>query len=371
MNHSVTSIWSRPEWREAPATRRSEAEMDQTERLPPPLVADGEACTEKRGAAARLAAVFRYGVLLAGAVAAGWLLSSHGEAIYASLTQLGWSALLYLGVTGTGHVIHTLGWQSTILQKPLPLGFWHLWAVRLSGEALNKVTPFASLGGEPLKAHLLTLHGVGGDKAFLSIVLSRYAHTLAQVAFVLTGVALAVSLRPHHSGTFAGFAIFPAIVLGVIVTATLADLGVRRLARSPAPSRIGGASTLALWKEAGNFFWQTPGALAVTLAWFFGGWCAGILELLVAARLLGLPLSVSDAIAFEGLLVSVNLATFFIPGNVGSQEGAFAFLAPLFGFSPAEGMALAVLRRLRDALWILLGLGYGALVRKPTSPSCS
>jgi len=63
----------------------------------------------------------------------------------------------------------------------------------------------------------------------------------------------------------------------------------------------------------------------------------------------------------EGLLVSINMATFLIPANAGTQEGGFAYLAPLLGLSPGEGVALGLLRRCRDVLWILYGLGYLSL----------
>jgi hypothetical protein len=76
----------------------------------------------------------------------------------------------------------------------------------------------------------------------------------------------------------------------------------------------------------------------------------------------------------EGLLVSINMATFFIPANAGSQEGGFAYLAPLMGLTATNGVALAVLRRCRDVVWVLFGLAYLAftegklLVRPDATP---
>jgi hypothetical protein len=337
--------------------------MDNTESFPSaaPESAERAPSTSK----GRLGGLIRYGLLTIGAAGAVWLLSTYRDAIGASLHALGWTAVLYLAGSAVVHVINTWGWRSTIVERPLPMPFWSLLASRLAGEALNKTTPTASLGGEPLKAYMLIWRGVPGEKAFLSVLLSRYAMTLAQIAFILVGVGLALWLKPGHYTLFAGFGIFPLIVLGAIVAATLADLGVRRLAEPRASENTSSKGTLGMWKEAGNFFWRTPGALAISVSWFFAGWAAGVLELLIATHLLGIGLSVPEALAFEGLMVSLNMATFFIPGNVGSQEGGFALLAPLFGLSAAEGVTLAVLRRLRDVVWILLGLGYAAWARKP------
>lgn len=305
----------------------------------------------------------RYLSLTAGLVLAGWLLTRYADAITTSLNSLGWSVLLYLLGSGLGHVINTVGWRTTITLKELPFGFWPLLGSRLSGEAVNKITPIAPLGGEPLKAYLLMLRGLTAEKAILSVILSRYAMTVAQIGFILTGVVFALVLLPKKQPMLAGFAVFPLIVLGMITAATVADLGFRRL--RPTPEETQQSGPLGMWREAGQFFWRTPGALLLAVLWFFAGWCAGVGELLIASQLLQMPLSVPEAIAFEGLLVSLNMATFFIPGNAGSQEGGFVFLAPLFGLSPAEGVTLAVLRRLRDVVWILLGLGYAGWVRRP------
>lgn len=313
---------------------------------------------------ARLGAILRYGLLAIGAAGAVWLLSTYREAIGASLQALGWTAVLYLGGSGLVHLINTWGWRTTIVERPLRVGFGALLFSRLAGEALNKTTPTASLGGEPLKAYMLIWRGVPKEKAFLSVLLSRYAMTVAQIAFILIGVGLALWLKPGHRTLFVSFAIFPLLVLGAILTATLADLGVRKLKEPRKPERASNGK-LGMWAEAGKFFWNTPGALAVSVGWFLAGWAAGVVELLIATHLLGIDFSLLEALAFEGLMVSLNMATFFIPGNVGSQEGGFALLAPLFGLSPAQGVTLAVLRRLRDVVWVLLGLGFAAWARKP------
>ena len=59
----------------------------------------------------------------------------------------------------------------------------------------------------------------------------------------------------------------------------------------PAPEGTQQSGPLGMWREAGRFFWQTPGALLLAVLWFFAGWCAGVGELLIASQLLRMPLS--------------------------------------------------------------------------------
>jgi glycosyltransferase 2 family protein len=55
-----------------------------------------------------------------------------------------------------------------------------------------------------------------------------------------------------------------------------------------------------------------------------------------------------QAIAIQALLEGLRSATVFIPAAVGIQEMGYAALAPVFGFTPEIGLALALLRRARD-----------------------
>ena len=64
---------------------------------------------------------------------------------------------------------------------------------------------------------------------------------------------------------------------------------------------------------------------------------------------------------------SVTMATFFIPGNLGSQEAGLLFVSGLFGMGGAFGALMVVFRRLREVAWIEVGL-----ISSPSSPAaCS
>ena len=50
------------------------------------------------------------------------------------------------------------------------------------------------------------------------------------------------------------------------------------------------------------------------------------------------------------------MGTFFIPANIGAQEGGLQVVAAGLTGDPNAGLALAVVRRIRDLVFILWGL---------------
>jgi hypothetical protein len=85
-------------------------------------------------------------------------------------------------------------------------------------------------------------------------------------------------------------------------------------------------------------------------------------EFCLVGQVLGVPISWWDALALEALMNSVTMATFFVPGNIGSQEAGLVFLSGLYGLGSPFGAVMVVLRRLREVLWILFGFGCLAVL---------
>jgi uncharacterized protein (TIRG00374 family) len=329
---------------------------------------------------------FRLVVFLLGIGAAVYLVAEHGQTVRESLSRVGWGFSLYLAASFVVYALDTWGWRLVFGQGLPSVGFARLFSIRMAGEAVNKVTPLASMGGEPLKAYLLNRCGADTAEALTSVAVAKNIMTLAQIAFIFVGVLVAITMVPAKSGALLGFAVFPGIILTAMAVTGVLD---HRLRRARKPSSGNAASSpdtqppvtkaaasnnvMLLWSQFADFFWAHPGAVLLSFSAFFLGWAAGALELLSAAYLLGFRLTITEAVAYEALLASVTMATFFIPAQAGSQEGGFAFLAPLLGLPP-YGVALAVLRRCRDLVWVLYGLAYlaiteGRILVSPAAPS--
>lgn len=308
--------------------------------------------------------VARLLLLVLGVGLAGYLVQQHAGAIADSLRQVGWGFVPFMGASFLLYALDTWGWRLCFVEGQPPIPFGRLFGVRMGGEAVNKVTPLASMGGEPLKGYLITRDGSSLADAMASVVISKKVMTLAQIAFIYLAVALGLPRLPGKSALLWGLTVFPSLVLLGCIVAAVLDYRLRRRtageAESSGPSGWRRAM-IDLWSRIADFYYTHPREFGASFLIFFLGWGAGALELIAAAHALRFPLTWTDAVILEGLLMSVNMATFFIPANAGSQEGGFALLAPLLGISTPHGVALAVLRRCRDVLWVGYGLAYLAL----------
>jgi uncharacterized membrane protein YbhN (UPF0104 family) len=97
---------------------------------------------------------------------------------------------------------------------------------------------------------------------------------------------------------------------------------------------------------------QTTGA-------FLAGWLADALEIYVICRLLGLPLTWTEAIAIESFISVAKGLGFFVPGAWGVQESGVVLLFKIFGLPVPIAVAYAVVLRGRELCYVLVG---GALL---------
>ena len=98
------------------------------------------------------------------------------------------------------------------------------------------------------------------------------------------------------------------------------------------------------------------GAFALSVASFFVGWCMGVVEIYLILWFLGVPVSVHRALTVEVLSVAIDGMLFFVPFKAGTQEGGKVLIFTLLGLDPAKGLAVGILRRIRELFWAAVGL---------------
>ena len=132
-------------------------------------------------------------ILLAlGLLTLGFLVWHIGPGnIYVAASQLGPAALITILIPSLiMYVIEAYGWKITLGPSAQAIPFWRVLAIRTAGEVVNMTTPTAYVGGEPLKAYLLQKHRVPMIEGLASVVIAKTTMTIAQVVFILIGIAL-------------------------------------------------------------------------------------------------------------------------------------------------------------------------------------
>jgi putative membrane protein len=305
-------------------------------------------------------------LLLIGLSLFGWFIHRAGLAeIFETVKRLGWLApvvvLPYLWV----YVLDTFGWFLAFGRHAAARPPWlTLFRVRWAGEAVNNVIPSAYVGGEALKGYLLHKRGVPGVICGMSIVASKTCQVLAQVFFIGLGSLLAMQHVPAGSGVRRGMVV---ITIGAFTGAALLLILQRQgmfsalhglLARFSIRLKTLEKHQTSLRKlddQIYQFYHRDRRRFFQTTAVFFLGWLADSLEIFVVCHLLGLPLSVTEAIAIESFISVAKALGVFVPGALGVQESGVVLLFQVFGLPSPVGVAYAIIRRGRDLVYVIVG----------------
>jgi uncharacterized protein (TIRG00374 family) len=246
--------------------------------------------------------------------------------------------------------------------------------IRTAGEVVNTTTPAGYVGGEPLKASLLRKHHVPMEEAFTSVIIAKTTMTIAEVLFILLGIALGVwSLGGNESSGQTIPAALLSVGLLAIVTAGFVFVqrqglftwlleGLRKVGLKIAYLEAREEKLRSLDRAIWGFYRNKRPAFSASTGLFFLGWMAEALEVFVILYYLGGPAMALSAISIAALSVFIKSSTFFIPGSLGAQDGGNLLLLEAFGYSGVTGITFALLRRFRELVWIGLGLLCLALV---------
>ena len=274
-----------------------------------------------------------------------------------------------------GTIIDAEGWRATFAHAPPSR--WLLFRVRLTGEALNNLTPTAYLGGEPVKAYLLHRFGVPLNDGASSVILAKSALTISQILFVILGAVLFVATRgPHEIGglwTLAQMAAGAALVTTLLVrwqrrapVSALARLGRRLFPRSAHVDRLERrAAEIDL--RLSDFYGLRPQAAVASVLLHFAGWFAGAVEISLIMALIGYPIPWSDAVIIEALAQPVRFLGLLIPGTLGVFEAGGLAICALVGLPQDVGLTMLLMKRLREIVFSLFGLMLLARLRPKAS----
>jgi len=285
------------------------------------------------------------------------------DVLLRDLSLVGGGFALIFGQELFAFLFNTLGWRYAIRPGRRRVGLVDLFAMRMAGDAVNYVTPSASIGGEFVKARLLRRR-IALTDAMGSVSLAAINQFLSQIVFIVASVPF-----------FAAHALTPAITdlafgvagLVVLVCAALVYLGRRRNAFRQIRAFLVKRGWFEHWTrhEDGwreldenifGSFRRHPVDNALSILFFTLGWGMGVVEIYLILYFLRIPAGWSSAIAIEGLSILVDLSFFYVPAKIGTQEGGKYLIFLLLGLNPASGFVLGVVRRLREIAWDLLGL---------------
>jgi len=109
-----------------------------------------------------------------------------------------------------------------------------------------------------------------------------------------------------------------------------------------------------------SFYRLYPGRVTKAVALAFLGWVLGLGEMYITLYFLGFPVSFTELWILEALAQLVKIGSFLIPLSLGAQEGGLILIFSAFGYPANLGLTVSLVRRVRELVWVGLGLALGA-----------
>jgi uncharacterized protein (TIRG00374 family) len=207
-----------------------------------------------------------------------------------------------------------------------------------------------------------------------SVIVAKTTITIAQGLLLLLGVVLAWTSLAADSRILTAMEWLLAleiVSLGLFVLAQtrglaafggrlLARVGARRFERHEGLGRVD--------RALAQFYLQQPGRLVLSILCHLVAWLLGAVDAWMVLWFLGTPVSLVTATVIEAFGTGIRFATFLIPGSLGALEGGYAATFAALGLGGTMGVTFSLVRRLREIVWIAVGLVAFTLLRVPRVP---
>lgn len=279
--------------------------------------------------------------------------------VAAAIDRAGWALLWLVPFHAIPLLLDAQGWR-VLLDGRARLGF--LWWVAAVREAVSRLLPVASIGGEVVGVRLARWR-VSDETAVTASVIVEVLVTIAvQYAFSALGVLLALMARRGGTIESIGIGLLLSVPLPVLGFALVRKGGWFRAIERFAVRLFGEAHPLtrgidgARLDAALDALIRRPFTLFRAFAWQLAGYMLGALEVYWALSLLGQPVSIGDALAIEALTQAVRHAAFMVPGGLVVQEAAVLMFATMFGVGLDAAIALPLIKRVREMVFGCIAL---------------
>ncbi len=260
-------------------------------------------------------------------------------------------------------------WWSVLQGQGNNVSYWRVALYRLMGAGVSYFTPGPHVGGEPLQVVLLQERaGVVPSAAISSVTADKLLELLSNATMLLFGcaVVLHVGVLPTIS---VSTLVLPLLLMCLpIVLMILLWRGQKPVSSlfGLLPEQLAPANRMHKVREVieqtegilVRLYQEQPKAILVAVAFSLLSWVGIGVEYWLATSLLGLRLPVIDVII---MLTAARIAILLpSPGGLGTYEASQVLIFGVLEYDPAVALALSLLVRGRDLLFMGIGLVLAA-----------
>jgi hypothetical protein len=274
-----------------------------------------------------------------------------------------WMVLPVLGgLTVLRLLLQTVAWSSALKANGIRASFGELMGARTSSHGMGYLSVFGPLVSEPMRINLMANYqGV----AVPTLIDSGVSCFTSGVVTILGCLCAAEFIGAHHH-TKSLITLTLTTLIGMIFAISSKPL-------LPALARWLGARTPAWLRQCKemevaiyNFRREHP---ATVRRMFWLGMACQVLtaaEVVAVFWCLKMPIHAGVILALEAANRVVKAMGGWLPARLGADESGMAAAFVVFGLPSASGLALALARRSRDLLEVLIGFAW--LARRSGAP---
>ena len=290
--------------------------------------------------------------------------------LWAALCRAGYWLVGVIGIWVVIYAFNAASWYCLVRngERPAPVSYVRVLKLTVSGFALNYATPFGLMGGEPYRIMELT-PSLGAPRATSSVILYVMMHIFSHICFWLASIVLYVAM--YRVSFFAGIllAVTTTVLLLLVyffmrgyqrgmVVKTFCLLQCLPLVKRWA-SRFYARQQESLHKidrQIAELHSRRRSTFYASFGFEFTARVLTAMELFFILKILTPHVNFLDCVlimAFTSLFANLF---FFSPMQLGAREGGFALAVGGLALSPAFGLYMSLITRVRELFWIAVGV---------------
>lgn len=294
--------------------------------------------------------------------------------IGANISEIGWYFIPILCVSFAWYMLYTTAWMQFLHRIGEGIGFWELFRIKITGEAVNTLTPANFIGGDPMRIYLLRKNFKVAEGA-ASVVVDRTLQSTATLFVIIMGITAAFfTFEVLPMNIKFGVPIVLAVSIGFIAFILIHQRKgifglILKVCKKIGLKKEFSEKTISRFEELDShimdFYDENHKGFLIALLCHIVGRLFGIIEIYAIGRVVSDDFTLFAALILTALAPMVNIVFAFVPGAFGVMEGAYSGVLYLLHMDPAIGITIQIAKRLRAGAWILLGLIFlGAHDRK-------
>jgi lysylphosphatidylglycerol synthase-like protein len=298
-----------------------------------------------------------------GVILFAWFVRQVGPGeIWSGLGQVGWGFAAIIALAGLRFAMRAAAW-ARCLEPPHALPFRTAFTAVVVGDAIGNLTPLGLFASEPAKAAFVR-DRVPLGPSLTALAIENIFYTLSAAAMIgASTMALLVSFTLPPAIWRASAISLVAIAVGFVVTALLLwrrPVLVRRTLSLVVPSTSRLQDRIDQLHELESQIYTFVVRRRRVLVPLVGAevmfHVLGVLEVhLTWWLILGAPPPLLTSFIFEGANRLVQVLFKFVPLRTGVDELTTGNLTQMLGFGAALGTTMAIVRKIRTIVWVLVG----------------